>query len=101
MTQPEDASRSGADVAAAVDRAAAGTPHGGVLTPPADAEPHAAPVEQVRDDPAMTQGQVVDGPGTTSTGPGPAPAPGGSGGAQSQQGARVSDRAAADGPAEG
>ena len=59
---PEDPSRSGRDVREAVDRAAAGTPSEGVQTSPEDAKPHAAPVEQVRDDPAMTQGQVVEGP---------------------------------------
>jgi hypothetical protein len=59
---PEDASRSGQDVREAVDRAAAGTPSEGVQTPPEDAKPHTAPVEQVRNDPAMTQGQVVEGP---------------------------------------
>ena len=45
----------------AVDRAAEGTPSEGVQTPPEDAKPHAAPVEQVRDDPAMTTGQAVEG----------------------------------------
>jgi hypothetical protein len=58
---PEDASRSGRDVREAVDRAAEGTPSEGVQTPPEDAKPHAAPVEQVRDDPAMTTGQAVEG----------------------------------------
>jgi len=66
VTQPEDASRSGKDVVEAVDRAAAGTPHAGVQTPPEQAKPHEAPVERVRDDPAMTQGQVVDGPGSAA-----------------------------------
>jgi hypothetical protein len=58
---PEDPSRSGRDVREGVDRAAAGTPSEGVQTPPEDAKPHAAPVEQVRDDPGMTEGQVVEG----------------------------------------
>lgn len=61
MTQFEQPERSGQDVVAAVERAAEGTPHDGVQTPPEQAKPHRAPVEQVRDDPAMTQGQVVQG----------------------------------------
>lgn len=91
----EDASRSGRDVREAVDRAASGTPSSGVQTPPEDAKPHAAPVEQVRDDAAMTQGQTVDGPGASPDVPtGPDPAAAGSGGAQSVVGARTSDRVA-------
>lgn len=96
MTEPADHSRSGPDVAAAAERAAEGAPTDGVQRPPGEATPHTAPVEQVRDDPAMTQGQVVDGPGERSDEP-PAPGPelAGSGGAQSQLGARPSDRDAA------
>ena len=98
----EDASRSGQDVLEAVDRAAAGTPHGGVQTPPEDARPHAAPVEQVRGDAAMTQGQVVDGPGTSADVPSAPDTAGVSGGAQSVVGARESDRVAGGGePASG
>lgn len=78
----EDASRSGRDVREAVDRAASGTPHGGVQTPPEDAKPHAAPVEQVRDDAAMTQGQTVADPGASADVPnGPGSAAAGSGAA--------------------
>ncbi len=95
--QPE---RSGADVVEAVEVASAGTPHGGVQTRPADMKPHAASVEQVRGDDAMTEGQVVTGPGTGGTAPSnPDPAEAGSGGAQSVVGARVSDRLAAGEPA--
>lgn len=91
--QPE---RSGADVAEAVDTAADGTAHGGVQSDPADMKPHAAPVEQVQGDPSMTEGQVVDGPGTGSSTP-PQPGPVGSGGAQAVVGPRESDRLAGGG----
>jgi hypothetical protein len=91
-----DPERSGADVVEAVERASAGTSHGGVQTHPEQMKPHAAPVEQVAGDAEMTQGQVVDGPGGESTTPtNPSPAEAGSGGAQSVVGARVSDRVAA------
>lgn len=98
--QPADASRSGDDVIEAVNRAASGKAGGGVQTPPEQAKPHAAPVEQARGDEAMTQGQVVDGPGEQSTPPdNPSPAAAGSGGAQSIVGGRVSDReSAGEGP---
>lgn len=98
--QGADPGRSGADVVEAVQTAADGTPHGGVQTGPDRTKPHAAPVEQVRGDPAMTGGQVVDGPGTRPDTPaGPSPAEVGSGGAQSIVGARVSDRVSAGEPA--
>jgi hypothetical protein len=91
-----DASRSGKDVVQGVERAALGTPDGGVQTPPEQAKSHSAPVEQVRGDPAMTEGQVVDGPGSAADEvPDPDPAASGSGGAQSVVGARTSDREAA------
>lgn len=94
--QSSDPERSGADVVEAVETAAAGTPHGGVQTRPEEMKPHAAPVEQVHGDAAMTQGQVVDGPGDGSETPtNPSPAEAGSGGAQSVVGARVSDRLSA------
>lgn len=96
MTEPADHSRSGPDVAAAAKRAAQGTPTKGVQRSPDEATPHTAPVEQVRDDPAMTQGQVVDGPGAgADVVEAPDPELAGSGGAQSQLGARPSDRKAA------
>ena len=66
VEQPAHPERSGDDVVEAVETASAGTPHGGVQTSPEQMKPHAAPVEQVRDDAAMTEGQVVDGPGTGS-----------------------------------
>lgn len=94
--QPTVPERSGATVAEAVDTASSGTPHDGVQAPVEQAKPHAAPVEQVRGDAEMTQGQVVDGPGAAATTPSnPDPAQAGSGGAQSQVGARVSDRVSA------
>jgi len=105
--QPAVPERSGEDVAQAVERAAEGTPHDGVRTPAEQAKPHTAPVEQVRDDAAMTEGQVVDGPGSgSSPSSNPEPAAAGSGGAQSVVGARVSDRLSAgeqppDGPPSG
>lgn len=90
------AARSGATVAEAVDTAA-GPSHGGVLR---DVRPGGAPVEEVGGDPAMTAGQVVQGPGSAGTGhpaptEGPQPEAAVSGGAQSLPGARVSDRVAA------
>lgn len=101
--QPE---RSGADVVEAVETASAGTPHGGVQTAPQDMKPHAAPVEQVRGDKAMTEGQVVDGPGQRGATPdnaitdnpipdNPGPTDVGGAGAQSVLGARISDRVSA------
>ena len=56
LPEPADHERSGADVVEAVETAAEGTPHDGVQIAPEDAKPHTAPVEQVRDDPAMTEG---------------------------------------------
>ncbi len=95
-TPEGQADRSGPDVVAAVERAAAGTQGGGVQTPPERAKPHEAPVEQVRGDEAMTGGQVVTGPGERADTPSsPDPAASGSGGAQSMVGARISDRVAA------
>jgi hypothetical protein len=95
-TPEGQADRSGPDVVAAVERAAAGTQAGGVQTPPERAQPHEAPVEQVRDDEAMTGGQIVTGPGERADVPSsPDPAASGSGGAQSMEGARISDRVAA------
>lgn len=91
-----DRSRSGDNIAEAVERAVAGTPEEDVLTPPTGQDqPGGAPVEHVRGDAAMTEGQVVTGPGTPASSPGPSPAgTGSSGGAQSQVGGRVSDRLA-------
>lgn len=55
---PEDTpaaeERTGETVEEAVDVAAAGSQHGGTERPPEDARSGEAPVEQVRDDPEMT-----------------------------------------------
>lgn len=87
--------RSGETVAEAVDTAA-GPSHQGVLR---DVGPEGAPVERIAGDTDMTEGQRVEGPGSATT-PQPAiaepqPGAGVSGGAQSQAGARASDRVAA------
>ena len=102
--QPEtggaDHTRSGDDVVEAVQVAEEGSSVREAHDRPAEAKPGAAPVEQSGGDPEMTEGQVVLGEGA-----GGKPTPGvdpreaaGSGGAQSQPGARVSDRAAAGEP---
>jgi hypothetical protein len=94
---PDD-SRSGADIAEAIDVAEAGSrveaPHDrGQFDKSGE-----APVEQVRDDPEMTEGQVVYGSGAdegTATG---GSAEGvSSGAAQSVRGARPIDEASATG----
>lgn len=58
---PEDTpaaeERTGENVEDAVDVAAAGSAHGGAESPPEEARSGEAPVEQVRDDPAMTEGR--------------------------------------------
>jgi uncharacterized protein len=97
VDQPTADDRSGATVAEAVETAAAGTEHAGVIADPEDTTPGSAPVEQTGGDAAMTEGQVVSGPGEAG-GPevdGPSVPPheaAASGGAQSMPGARVSDR---------
>lgn len=96
-----DNSRSGADVREAVNVAEAGTRAEGDHSHPERAKSGEAPVEQVYNDPAMTEGQrIVTGAATTSgdVPPGPSPAEAGSGGAQSVVGARESDRRAAGQP---
>lgn len=93
--QPE---RSGETVEEAIDTAAAGTQHGGTLTEPEDAKSGEAPVEQIRSDDDMTDGQVVRGPGHAPGDTPPRPRREGvSGAAQSQAGGRVSDHIAASG----
>jgi len=88
--------RSGADVVEGVETAAAGTPHDGVLRPPEQATPQTAPVEQVRDDPAMTEGQVVAGrEGAAEMPRTRVPEAPLSGGAQTIAGGRIPDRLAA------
>lgn len=97
---PEVDDRSGETVDEAVDVAAAGSASEGVQRPPSEARPGESPVEQTRDDPGMTEAQVLSGPGAAG---GPDPAPPStppeeaseSGGAQSLPGARTSDRTAA------
>ena len=96
-----DDSRSGADVREAVNVAEKGTRAEGDHSHPERAKSGEAPVEQVYNDPAMTEGQRTGTGPATSTGdvpPGPSPAEAGSGGAQSVVGARESDRRAAGEP---
>ena len=65
MTHPDEDpaahERSGATVVEGVETASAGSEHGGVLRPPEESKPGTAPVEQVRDDPAMTGGDESAG----------------------------------------
>jgi hypothetical protein len=91
-----DPSRSGADVAEAIEVAERGSSVQEVHDRPGATRSGEAPVERSAGDPEMTEGQVVLGEGTPSggTGSGPAAPEGVSGGAQSQQGARTSDRVA-------
>jgi len=100
MTHPEDDpadhARSGDDVIAAVHVAEEGTGIQELHDLPG--APGTAPVEQVRDDPEMTEGQVVLGADPAPVRGNPDPAAAGSGGAQSIIGARASDRVSADEP---
>jgi hypothetical protein len=91
---PADHARSGADVVDAVRVAEQGTGIDDVHGLPG--APGSAPVEHVRDDPEMTEGQVVLGEEREVPSGNPDPARAGSGGAQSIVGARASDRVAAD-----
>ena len=97
-----DHSRSGADVAEAIEVAERGSSVQEAHDRPAETTSGEAPVERTAGDPEMTEGQVVLGQGAAgaATGSGPAAPEGVSGGAQSQQGARASDRAAAE-PSDG
>ena len=98
---PADDPRSGADVGEAVEIAEAGTKAQGDHSHPERAKSGQAPVEQVFNDPAMTEGQRTVTGSATAAGavpPGPSPADAGSGGAQSVIGARESDRLAAGEP---
>jgi len=94
-----DSSRSGADIAESIGRAEAGSAVEGQHERGHEGRPDVSPVEQAAGDPEMTEGQVVlgDGEGGPAN-PGKDPREAGSGGAQSQPGARVSDRAAAGEP---
>jgi hypothetical protein len=99
-SKPDD-SRGAADVGEAIDIAESGTASQGDHSHPELAKSGEAPVEQVFDDPAMTEGQkTVNNSGLAAGGvpPGPSPAAAGSGGAQSVVGARESDRLAAGQP---
>jgi hypothetical protein len=88
-----DHSRSGDDIAEAIEVAERGSSVQGVHDRGAGNRSGEAPVERTAGDPEMTEGQVVLGEeGTASAPPDPAPAPPSSGAAQSQQGARASDR---------
>lgn len=94
-TAPE---RSAAEVADAVDRAAAGADGGGTLRPPEQSRPGTAPVERTTGDEDMTQGRgdgaaATAEPGVPEVPPREAAV---SGGAQSDPGARASDRLAAE-----
>lgn len=96
-----DDSRSGADVREAVNVAESGTKAQGDHSHPERAKSGEAPVEQVYNDPAMTEGQRTGTGSAAAAGgiaPGPSPAEAGSGGAQSVVGARESDRRAAGEP---
>jgi hypothetical protein len=96
-TAPDHA-RSGADVAEAIRVAERGSAVQEVHDRPGETSPGEAPVERSAGDPEMTEGQVVLGEDAAGggTGSGPAAPDGVSGGAQSVQGARASDRVAAD-----
>ncbi|MGY1810799.1 hypothetical protein ACI8AF_25820 [Blastococcus sp. SYSU D00669] len=96
-TSPDD-SRSGADIAEAIEVAEAGSRVEQVHDRGQFDKTGEAPVEQVRDDPEMTQGQVVHGSGSGSgSGSEEGTAEGGtegvsSGAAQSVRGARPVDQ---------
>jgi hypothetical protein len=96
-----DHSRSGADIAEAIEVAERGTSVQGVHDRATENKSGDAPVERTAGDPEMTEGQVVLGeepPGrhrASDPVPDQGPAQGTSGAAQSQTGPRVSDRVAA------
>jgi hypothetical protein len=100
---PVDA-RSGADVAEAIEVAERGSAVQEVHDRGTEDRSGAAPVEQVRGDPEMTEGEVVLGSGQPTEPPSEGLDPrvaAGSGGAQSQPGARISDRESAGEPLPG
>lgn len=99
MTHPDEdpavPERSGETVVEAVETAAAGSEHGGVLRPPEESKPGTSPVEQTRADPEMTGSggdATPTGVEVPETRMPEAPV---SGGAQSAPSARVSDRVSA------
>jgi hypothetical protein len=83
--------RSGDDVTEAVEVAERGSSVEDVHDQPERSKSGAAPVEQAAGDPAMTEGQAVGAAGGSDADP----ATPSSGAAQSQHGARASDKAAA------
>jgi hypothetical protein len=95
-TSPDD-SRSGADIAEAIEVAERGSSVREVHDRGTENTTGEAPVEQRHGDPEMTEGQVVLGDGEPGGhhSIGLDPAAGSSGAAQSEPGARISDRVAA------
>jgi hypothetical protein len=93
-----DHSRSGDDIAEAIEVAEQGSSVEEVHDRGAEATSGTAPVERTAGDPEMTEGQVVLGDGEPSghAASGPMPDEQTSGAAQSVVGARASDRAAAE-----
>jgi hypothetical protein len=92
-----DHARSGQDIAEAIEVAERGSSVQEVHDRGTENEPGEAPVETSRGDAEMTEGQVVLGEGEPGRhrSVGLDPEAGSSGAAQSQPGARVSDRVAA------
>jgi hypothetical protein len=100
---PVDA-RSGADIAQAIDVAESGSSVREFHDRGTEDKSGEAPVEQMRGDAEMTQGEVVLGEGHPTEPPSSGLDPrqaAGSGGAQSQPGARMSDRESAGEPLPG
>lgn len=96
---PADHDRSGTKVDEAVDRAAESSADGGTLRSPEASAPHTAPVEQAGGDADMSGGRTTgdaDAAGDPVDPPATPPQEAAvSGGAQSDPGARASDRVAA------
>jgi hypothetical protein len=92
-----DHSRSGKDIAEAIEVAEQGSSVREVHDRGTENRSGEAPVEQSAGDPEMTEGQVVLGRGEPGghRARGVDPGAGRGGGAQSQSGARISDRVAA------
>lgn len=92
-----DHTRSGQDVAEAIEVAEEGSSVQEVHDRGTENKPRQAPVEQRAGDPEMTEGQVVLGEGEPGghRSVGLDPEAGSAGAAQSQPGARISDRVAA------
>ncbi|TFV72235.1 hypothetical protein E4P39_17240 [Blastococcus sp. CT_GayMR19] len=94
-----DRSRSGKDIAEAIDVAERGSAVEEVHDRGTEAKSGEAPVERSADDPEMTEGQVVYGSDAEGSGAAPGTSPGAtpesSGVAQSVPGARRTDQVAA------